>query len=756
MNGYTPAQEWQRKAMQAPATDPKGFSVQQLVGIVVRRWRMACGIGLLSILAGTMIYFSLTPRYSAAALILIDPKIPGAIGPETNFGMAVAVDSAKIGSIAAVIQSADNLEQVVKSEKLYDDPEFGFVRPGLVARALSLFPAYRSAHRPADLEERTEVAVDRLQKAISIERESFTYVVSVAIRSSDPVKAARLAQAVSEGYINDQLQANREAAQRGAAWLHERIATMGKEINRSEQAVAEIQRTYGLTPTDGGATSTLASQRITELNAAIGAAETELSRKQAKLEQARKVRRSGGDIEGLPDVMASSVITQLRTQQADIIRKLAKMQPLPSQRDIVARRPDAIRAEEEQRAIAGQISAEIDRIIANMEDDYAASRAHVDALRNELTRLTGAGATAKDDGEAKLREAQSVANANRQVYSSLLNQSKELEQSQTKQVAEARIIEKARAPDRPSFPNRTLFIFASLGMGSVLGLGGAFAAEFLSAGRPRSSAFLVPVQVEQALCLPMLASVPLLTADDNRQKGGDLDFLGYLVANRNSHFAEALRSIRFGLLGADGDKLGKVIQITSAVPGEGKSVLAAALALSTALSGARVLLIDCDFRHPAATKLFGLTNTAGFGDLLSARAKWDEVAHSYPNSSLTVVAAGNCDHRSFDLIGSPLMTSLLKFASNHYDLVFLDGPPVLPVSDAALIAKTAEKTVLLIEWNKTDRDLVHQAIDRITRNDGTVAGVVLNKVNLDLIKSNGADYGRYYSSIESYYKRDFA
>lgn len=755
MNGYTPAQGWQPKAIQVPVTDPKGFSVQQIVEILVRRWRVVCGIGLLSMLAGMMIYYSLTPRYTAGALILIDPKTPGAIGPETNFGAAVAVDTAKIASVATVIQSADRLEQVVKSEKLYDDPEFGLVRPGLLSRVLSLFPGSRSAHQPADLEERIDEAVGLLQKAISIERESFTYVVSVSVRSSDPVKAARLAQAISEGYIKDQLQANREAAQSGIAFLNERIAAMGKEINRSEQTVAEIQRTYGLTPTDAGATSTLVSQRITELNAAIGAAETELSRKQTKVEQARRVRQSGGDIESLPDVMASSVITDLRRQEADIIRKLAKMQPLPSQRD-GARRPDAIRAEEERHAIEGQISAEVDRIIANMEDDYAASRAHVDALRNEMARLTGAGAAAKGDGQAKLQEALSVANANRQVYKSLVNQLKDLEQSQTKQVAEARIIEKARVPDRPSFPSRTLFIFASLGLGSVLGLGGAFAAEYLSAGRPRSSAFSVPWQVEQDLCLPMLASVPLLTANENQQKGSDLDFLGYLVSHRNSHFSEALRSIRFGLLGVDEEKLGKVIQITSAVPGEGKSVLAAALALSTALSGARVVLIDCDFRRPAATKLFRLTNSAGFGDLLSGRAKWNEVAHSYSKSSLTVVAAGNCDHRSFDLIGSPLMNSVLKIASSHYDLVILDGPPVLPVSDAALIAKIAEKTVLLIEWNKTDRDLVRQAIDSINRNNGSVAGVVLNKVNLDLIKSYGADYGKYYSSIESYYKRDLA
>jgi uncharacterized protein involved in exopolysaccharide biosynthesis len=108
----------------------------------------------------------------------------------------------------------------------------------------------------------------------------------------------------------------------------------------------------------------------------------------------------------------------LRAQQAEIIRKLAELQPLPSQHDLGAPRPDAIRAQEARRAIEGQISVEVDRIIAKLENDYAASRNHVIALKEELARLTGPGGVAKDDGQAKLREAQSVANANRQVYDS--------------------------------------------------------------------------------------------------------------------------------------------------------------------------------------------------------------------------------------------------------------------------------------------------------------------------------------------------
>jgi succinoglycan biosynthesis transport protein ExoP len=119
---------------------------------------------------------------------------------------------------------------------------------------------------------------------------------------------------------------------------------------------------------------------------------------------------------------------------------------------------------------------------------------------------------------------------------------------------------------------------------------------------------------------------------------------------------------------------------------------------------------------------------------------------------LTIVPVGNFTQSSLDLIGSPRMIEVLKFASEHYDLVFLDSPPILPVSDAAVISSIADTTILLIEWNKTDRDLVFQAIDTVHLNKGTVKGVVLNKVDLTTVKSYGYDYSKFFADTEKYYE----
>jgi succinoglycan biosynthesis transport protein ExoP len=740
-------------------TEANAFNIREFLSIFVRWWPIVCGVPVLALLAGMTIFFSLTPRYTATASILIDPKTPGSIGPGSDFGAVILVDSAKVAGIASTIQSNALLERVVESEKLYDDPEFGAVRQGPLAQLWSMLPGHSSADQK-ELDEaarkrlRIDAASERLQMATSVTRDGLTYLINVAVNSSDPVKTARLAQAVSEAYINNQLQAKYDAAHHTTAWLEDRLAEMRKQLIRSEEAVAEVRQKYGLTAIDGGGISTVASQQVNDLNVAIGVAETELSRKQAKVEQARHVRQSGGNIESLPEVMASVEITALRGQQFEITRKLAQFRAIGTILPNAPRHPEVIRLEEELRAIEGLISAEVDRIIANQENDYAASRNYVTALKEQLKKLTGAGGVVNTDGQVKLREAQSVADANRQSYGSLLNKFNDLEQSETMQQPEGRITENARVPKNPSFPRLPIFVLGSFGPGLLLGLGGAFAANYFRSGRLQSSAFVIPTQIEETFGLPVLASVPLLNVGDIEREGGRFDILQYLVADQFSHFAEALRCIRFGLRRTDGNTTTKVIQIVSAVPGEGKSTLAASLALSSALAGARVVLIDCDFRRPMTTKLFRLTKTGGLSDLLSGRAEWDDVANNYSHSPLTVVPVGNCDQSSIDLIGSPRMIDVLKFASQHYDLVFLDSPPLLPASDAAVISSIAEKTILLIEWNKTDRDLVRQAINRVKLNKGALAGIILNKVDLGAIRTYGYNYSKYFTEVEKYYDCD--
>ncbi len=239
MNDYIPAKDWQRKAGQVPS-EAKALDLRELVGIFVRRLPIVCGVPFLAVLIAMAIFVSLTPRYTSTVAILIDPKTPGSLGPGTDFGSAMVVDSTKIASIGSIIQSSEVLERVVKSEKLYDDPEFGLARRSFLVRLLSVLPGVRFADPSADRKDHIAAATERLRKATSVVRDGLTYIINVEVNSSDPVKAAHLAQAVSEAYLNDQLQAKYEAARRASSWLFGRLKEIRKDTIDSEEAVAEI------------------------------------------------------------------------------------------------------------------------------------------------------------------------------------------------------------------------------------------------------------------------------------------------------------------------------------------------------------------------------------------------------------------------------------------------------------------------------------------------------------------------------------
>jgi polysaccharide biosynthesis transport protein len=254
MNSYLPVGDWQQKAGEAPSA-AKAFDPRELVRIIVRRLPILCGVPFVALLVGMAVFVSLTPRYTGTVSILIDPKTPGSVGPETDFGAAM-VDSSKIASVGSIIQSNAVLEGVVKTEKLYDDPEF--VRPPFLARLLSAVPGFRGA--AANRKDPIATATERLQRATSVWREDISYVIKIAVNSRDPDKAAHLAQAVGEAYLNDQLQGKSEAARRASLWLFGRLAEMRKQTIDSEEAVAAIRREYGLTATGENGISNVASQ----------------------------------------------------------------------------------------------------------------------------------------------------------------------------------------------------------------------------------------------------------------------------------------------------------------------------------------------------------------------------------------------------------------------------------------------------------------------------------------------------------------
>jgi capsular exopolysaccharide synthesis family protein len=234
----------------------------------------------------------------------------------------------------------------------------------------------------------------------------------------------------------------------------------------------------------------------------------------------------------------------------------------------------------------------------------------------------------------------------------------------------------------------------------------------------------------------------LLKRRDLSQARRKVSVVDYTKQKPLSRFAESLRTLRVYLrIYADGTPT--VLQITSAVPGEGKSTTAAALAMSAAAAGVRTVLLDVDLRTASLSDMFGLREREGLADILELGVPVQSVVRELNDMPLAVIGAGSSFLPQPDLVNSRQFEALLDELAKTYSLLILDSPPVLPVSDALVIAKHADATILVVQWRATTRNLVEQAAKMLRTVNAPLVGAMFNKV--DEAKMGSAAYGYHYN-----------
>ena len=655
------------------------------------------------------------PRYTASAQLLLDPQRDQAPGTEALVS-ALTLDQVAIDSQVTVLRSNILLRRVVESQKLVTDPEFGVgldTGPSIFARVRQSVLGYFVQEVPSGNDARSNgndprsrdqaippdilAAIQHLRGALVVERVGRTYVISVSVTSVDQYKAARLANAVADAFIVDKLEARYASAQRATSWLGERLEELRKQLRESEEAVANFRAENKLFQTSQNVT--LNEQQLSELNAKLVTARAEAAEKRAKYEQLMALQTNGRSAQALPDVLRSTGISQLRAQEAEVSRREA---------DLVSRygdrHPAVVNVRAEKRDIAQALEAETSRIAANLKNEYDVAKAGADALEASLRAVSGAN-SADERVTYSLRELEQIAFVNKTLFEDFLSRAKITQERSTFEVREARLITQATPPSAPSYPPKVLALAIGLVGGLLLGSGGAVATEILNQG------FTTPREVEEKLDLPVLASIKRLSKGELTVDRKTLPMARFLVAKPMSRFAEAIRSIRTGIQMTDVDHMPRVIQVTSAIPSEGKTALSLAIASSAAaLSGQKVALVDGDFRHPTVTRFFGLEKSQGVVDVLLGTVEVDAVCHFDEELKLHVFGAGSKTHNPPDLLGSERMRTFISYLRENFDYVVVDTPPVGPVVDATVTSSLADKTLFIVQWGKTAREMVAEAV----------------------------------------------
>jgi capsular exopolysaccharide synthesis family protein len=360
-----------------------------------------------------------------------------------------------------------------------------------------------------------------------------------------------------------------------------------------------------------------------------------------------------------------------------------------------------------------------------------------------MREATGQGALDTDDA-VKLRELERTAAVNKSLFEDFLQKAKITDEQSTFRARDVRVIMPAQAGGQ-SFPDSRKVLLIALIAGLGLGAGGAAAMEMLKAG------FTTPREVEQALGLPVLASVRQLTKRQLIKDGKSVPVPLYQMNHPLSPFSEAMRTLRSGIHMSDVDKPPKVIQVTSSRPSEGKTTIAVSLAISAALAGLKVVLVDADLRHPSASRIFKLEKENGLVDVLTGASTYDNVVRLYKDLNLSVIPAGSKSLNPPDLLGSERMKVLVSRLREAFDYVVLDTPPVGPVVDPVIVANLGDKTIFVVQWAATPRDLVETSIQQLSAQK-RVAGVVFNGVNQGRAQKYGGEYF-HSKSYDKYYSQ---
>ena len=722
----------------APASD--AIDLRHVQDFFWRRWKLIVTTAAVVAAVTFVVLLAVTPQYTATAQVLLDPRKEKIFGADTIVP-ELSLDTGNVDSQISVIRSTNLLQRVVEKTNLTQDPEFGLpAPPGLFSFLRSLFsaspaPEAKPATAPTEaIAPDVLRAIGRLRGALDVQRVQRTYVISIAVTSEDPARAARLANAIADAFIVDKLDARYEAAKRASLWLTERMDALREQVQQSEQAVADFRRKHNLVTAGSDAKVTLSEQQLSELNGKLVTARAETAERRAKYLQAQQVQSQGGNLQAIPDVVRSTVISQFRAQQADVARRTAELASRYNDTH-----PQVINARAELRNIENSISAEVGRILSNLKNDYDVAKAREDSLQQSLDQMTGQSGL-DNEVSIQLRALERLNTANKTLFDNFLSRTKITQEQSTFEEREARVISPAAKPGAPSFPRKTLVLSLALVVGCLIGIGGSVALDMLNAG------FTTPREIEEKLDIPVLASIPLLDDTVLKINGKKVAPATYTHLKPLSRYAESIRALRMGVRMANVDNPAKVVLVTSSIQQEGKSTISASLAYSAAQAKERVVLIDGDLRHPSATRFFGLSDEPGLVDMLTGAVAMEDVL--FKLDGITVIPAGAKSNNPPDLLGSIRMKSLIEKLREHFDYIVIDTPPVGPVIDARVAMQLADKVIYVVRWQSTTREMVAQSLATLDA-DRKLAGIAFDHVD----ESKTPRYGPYSYYSSRYYTK---
>ncbi|MGE0829406.1 MAG: GumC family protein [Hyphomonadaceae bacterium] len=713
-----PVEEPDLQPEQQPA-DLGLFSLRTVFSFLVRRWVMICATALLVFVICFAAFLFERPKYTATALLMINPPQERVLTPQQNLtGVAEMVPSAAlVDSEIEVLHSPMLIGRLVDSLNLVNDPEWNSAIPRGEAAAMNYLRTSmeEGAQAAARRERVRERVIQKVSKAIAARRRAASFAVEVSIASESPERAAQMANRLVDLFLEYHLESRFQTAERANTWLTSRLRDLRNDVQAKEGAAAQFRARSGLLSAEG---ALLTEQQTTEIQGTVLAARADLAEREARYRQVQEIVDAGGSPDAIGGVIDSGVIAQLRARESDIARRQAEAEDRYTEEHPTVQNIRAERAD-----IREQIREEVARVAASLRNEVSIARTRLNTLQGNMNEVRGQLA-GNNETLVQLRELEREAAATRTVYEAFLQRFHEITDQGNLSATTAQLVSRASIPTSRSSPNLRIAIFLSLGLGIALGIAVGLIMESLDEG------FRTGEEVERKVGLPALAAVPKLRPHDFKHLAPASQHpAGYLVERQMSAFTEALRVLRTSILYGRIDQKVQVVAVTSALPDEGKTTVSLCLARVAALSGQKVLLIDCDLRRRSLKDVLGLEPPLGLLQVLSGEANWRQTIYVDEASGMHLLPLKDSSFTPQDVFGSDGMVKLLNELRGAYDLIVMDCAPVLAVAETRVVVSMADASVVVARWEKTPVRAVRSALAQIQSAGANVIGVVLNYID---------------------------
>ncbi len=652
--------------------------------------------------------FKMDPIYRATTELLIEKENPNIL----SFEQVMKLDTSTTDYYQTqymILKSRSLAKRVISKLNLAEHPEFSPEEAPWLLWLKDTLKLDLSADEIGAAEAEVGLVNEFLERIIVTPVKN-SRLVNVSAETKDPVLAAEIANAVAQGYIEQNMETNLMASKQAVEWLMDRIEGLRNKVEESELSLQKYKEQNHIISLEKRQSIVL--QKLSELSSKVIEAKGNRIELETIYNQLLLLNKNPEMIESMPAVINNELIMKVKTEYVELQRDYSEIS-----KRYKANHPKMVRLKSQLSLLEQKLASEVNKISNSMKIEYEVSKARESSLNDSLEDLK-IEALAMNQKGIKYGVLQREKESNQEIYNILLKRLKETDLNVGLISSNIRIIDKAEIPIRPVRPDKKLNILLSIVLGLLLGVGLSFFFEYLD------NTVKTTDDVERYINLPLLGLIPAL-----KSKNG---IVPESITNDapKSTFSEAYRTVRTGIIFSSTDQNQRSLLITSAEPKEGKTMTACNLAISLAQAGNRVLLVDADMRKPKIHKVFGLDNSVGLSSLLIGQGEYKQAIQQSKIAGLMILPCGHIPPNPSELLGSELMKKLLAEFEGDFDRIIIDSPPTIAVTDSTILSNMTHQSLLVVSSGRASRDVVLRCKQILADKQAKLLGVVLNNFDV--------------------------